>query len=439
MKPTSAPQQMSAKYIVSAMILVFATGSAYAVDKDALFPAPHPQHKDKPLVKGWAKVRVEEKMDRGIIAMPTKDGNVYVGWRLLKTDPEGTSFNLYRSGKDGKAVRLNKEPIATTTDFVDDKPLSGEDATYWVGPVAKGREGTASEKTTVKGDADRSKLYYTSIKFKGDYRPQKIAIADLNGDGKYDFVIKQPEQGVDPGVGGPDTTGLTYKVEAYLSDGTFLWRKDLGQGIEPGIWWSPIMVYDLDGDGKAEVALKTAPMDLKREGGRIRTGPEYCSILNGMTGKEITRVDWPPRDPRLGDYNRTNRNQIGVAYLDGKTPCLLVARGTYRLMMVDAYTYKNKKLKKLWHWEGDDETPIIRGQGAHTMTAVTVTGGMRYSLARPAWTTTAPACGPQALVTRTACTARTSTRSVPGWRYYMQWSPAAQRMASAWSTPARAM
>jgi rhamnogalacturonan endolyase len=362
-----------ASFVASTVVL---SAIAYAADRDALFPAPHPQHKDKPLVKGWAKARVEEKLDRGIIATATKDGKVYVGWRLLKTDPEGTAFDLYRSGKDGKAARLNAKAIATTTDYVDDKPLS-EDATYFVVPLVKGKEQKPSEKVMLKAGADKDKLYYTSIKFRGDYRPQKVAIADLNGDGKYDFVIKQPEQGVDPGVGGPDMTGLTYKVEAYLSDGTFLWQRDLGQGIEPGIWWSPIVVYDFDGDGKAEVALKTAPMDQKREGGRIRTGPEYCSILDGTTGKEITKVDWLPRDPRLGDYNRINRNQIGVAYLDGKTPCLIVARGTYRLMMVDAYQYKNKKLTKLWHWEGDDETPIIRGQGAHTMTAADVDGDGR--------------------------------------------------------------
>jgi rhamnogalacturonan endolyase len=53
----------------------------------------------------------------------------------------------------------------------------------------------------------------------------------------------------------------TWKVEAYLSDGTFLWRKDLGWNIEQGVWWSPMIAFDFDGDGKAEVAIKTAPTD----------------------------------------------------------------------------------------------------------------------------------------------------------------------------------
>ena len=39
-----------------------------------------------------------------------------------------------------------------------------------------------------------------------------------------------------------------------------------------------------------------------------------------MTGKEIARVDWPERNDRYGNLVRQNRNQIGMAYLDGKTP-----------------------------------------------------------------------------------------------------------------------
>ena len=260
---------------------------------------------------------------------------------------------------------MNKKPIVTTTDFIDKKPVSGRENTYRVRPVLEGRELEPSEKVLLKVDV-KDRMYYSSIKFKGDYRPQRIGVADLNGDGTYDFVIKQPSRGIDP-AGRANTDGLTYKLEAYLSDGTFLWRKDLGPGIEPGIWYSPFVVYDFDGDGKAEVAVKTGPEDTRESDGRVRKGPEWCSILDGMTGKEPARADWPPRDPRLGDYNRTNRNQMGMAYLDGKTPCLLVARGTYKLMIVDAYQYHNQKLERLWHWEGDDETPIIRSQGSHGM------------------------------------------------------------------------
>ena len=353
-------------------------------------PTLNPKHKeDKPKVAGWAKERVEEKLNRGMVAVPTSDGKVYLGWRLLKNDPPGTAFNIYRSVEGDVPMPLNKEPVTATTDFVDEQPALGRNCIYFVRPVVDGQEADSSTQVNIvdgrpamivtkqrksesggeallKRDAGKDKLYYTTIKFQGEYTPQRIAVADLNGDGTYDFVIKQPSQGIDP-AGRPNTSGLTYKLEAYLSDGTFLWRKDLGPGIEPGIWYSPYMVYDFDGDGKAEVAVKTGPEDAREPDGRVRKGPEWVSVLDGMTGQEITRADWPPRDPRLGDYNRTNRNQMGIAYLDGKTPCLLVARGTYKLMVVDAYQYYDKKLERLWHWEGDDETPIIRSQGAHSM------------------------------------------------------------------------
>jgi rhamnogalacturonan endolyase len=332
-------------------------------------------HKQKPSVKGWAAERAAEKLNRGLIAVPI-EGRVYLGWRLLREDPSDAAFNVYRQSGSEIPVKLNKAPVAATTDFIDESPPA-EKCNYWVVPVTKGKEGGPSEKASVGSMQEKNGLYYTSIRLRGDYRPGKIAIADLNGDGSYDFVIRQPELSIDPGVGGPDLTGTTYKIEAYLSDGTFLWRKDLGLGIEPGIWWSPMVVYDLDGDGKAEVALKTAPGYLNRVGGRIRTGPEYCSVLDGMTGRELAVTNWLPRDSRLGDYNRINRNQIGIAYLDGKTPCLIVARGTYRLMMAEAYEYTRGRLRKLWYWEGDQEEPVIRGQGAHTMIAADVDGDGR--------------------------------------------------------------
>jgi rhamnogalacturonan endolyase len=360
---------MSRRIVLTVLLFCAVASTAPAQDPGERaydVPAISPQHKDKPKVTGWAERRIEEKLNRGMLAMPTKEGKVYLGWRLLKSDLQGTAFDVYRRVEGGEPVKLNKEPVAATTDFIDEQPSLGRQSAYWVRPVVAGKELEPSEKAMLKADADKDKLYYTSIKLQGEYTTQRIAVADLNGDGAYDLVIKQPSQGIDP-AGRPNTTGLTYKLEAYLSDGTFLWRKDLGPGIEPGIWYSPYVVYDFDGDGKAEVAVKTGPEDARDASGRVRNGPEWVSILDGMTGKEVTRADWPARDPRLGDYNRVNRNQMGMAYLDGKTQCLLVARGTYKLMVVDAYQYHDRKLQRLWHWEGDDETPIIRSQGAHNM------------------------------------------------------------------------
>lgn len=362
--------------IFCSTLLIFLTGTcAFSQDtreRHYMYEILKPNHAPKPDVNGFAQKRVEEPLDRGLaVAYNHEKQAAHVSWRLLKSDDEGVGFNVYRSvGKETK--KLNQKSITATTDFVDTS-IKGKEATYWVEAI-NGQERTTSEKaffTPVGGDGAN----YHRIKLKDpNVTAGRVAVADLNGDGKYDYIIRHPNSNVDPGVRTPDD-GTTYKIEAYLHDGTYLWTMDLGLGIEPGVWYSPFIVYDFDGDGKAEVALKTAADDyLKNEAGRIYGGSEYLSILDGMTGKEIARVEWPERNNRYGDVNRQNRNQIGMAYLDGKTPCILAMRGTYRLMVVDAWQLNNGELEKLWRWDGDEENPIVRSQGAHNMVSGDVDG-----------------------------------------------------------------
>lgn len=331
-----------------------------------------PRNEGKPEVKGYATQRIEEKLGRGLVLNKINEGKaVYVSWRLLKTDGESVGFNVYRS-VNGKAKKLNKKAITKTTDFVDTNPQEG-DVAYWIETV-DGKNKTNSEKKSICAISE-GETNYTSIKLKDpNLIAGRVALADLDGDGEYDYIIRHPHTGVDPGMPG-DSTGITYKIEAYLSDGTYLWTKDLGLGIEPGIWYSPFIAYDFDGDGKAEVVLKTSGSDYKRDSKhRVYGGSEFLTILDGMTGKEIAQVDWPERNDRYGNLNRQNRNQIGMAYLDGKTPCILAARGTYKLMVVDAWQLNNGKLEKLWRWDGDEENPIVRSQGAHNMVCGDVNG-----------------------------------------------------------------
>jgi hypothetical protein len=338
-------------------------------------------------------VRAVENLDRGMVAIRTGETSVYLGWRLLASDPATRVFNVYRSTNGGAPVKLNETPMADGTNFVDPSaPLTQANA-WWIRAVALPRGGAPEEGEIVgrvELPANSPTRPYLSIKLHDENTTfQKISFADLNGDGKLDYIIKQPNAGLDPGTTGfsPDT----YKIEAYLNDGTFLWSKDLGWNMNLGIWWTPYIVWDFDGDGKAEVALKTAPFAATREEslsekdgparGFVVKGDEYCSILDGMTGKEVTKVNWVERGDQRdwGDDegNRVNRNQIGLAYLDGKTASLLVARGTYTRMVVDAYNLVNGKLVKLWRWDGDKDKPQIRGQGSHTMVVGDVDGDGR--------------------------------------------------------------
>jgi rhamnogalacturonan endolyase len=145
----------------------------------------------------------------------------------------------------------------------------------------------------------------------------------------------------------------------------------LGWAIERGIWYSPMIVYDLDGDGRAEVCLKAGEGDPRDADGRVQTGPEFLVVLDGMTGKEKARTDWPKRED-FPSYNYASRNQMAVAYLDGKTPSLIVERGTYNVIQVLAYQYHNGVLQQQWRWEDQEEGGRYRGQGAHSMHAVDV-------------------------------------------------------------------
>lgn len=332
----------------------------------------HPQHEPKAQVEGYATQRVVEKLNRGLVAVPALDGKaVYLSWRLLDSDLATTTFHLYRE-VNGKKRRLNSKPISQTCDFVDAAPAA--EATYWVEVLNKGSKPVATERLCVKLDELKP---YTSIRLHDAAKAGKVAVADLNGDGIYDYVVRTPESNVDPGMPG-DKTGKTYKVSAYLHDGTYLWTHDMGPGIEPGIWYSPFVAYDFDGDGKAEVAIKGAGDDyVKDSKGRVCGGSEYLLVLDGLTGNVIARADWPERNDRYGNLNRQNRNQMGVAYLDGKTPYILAARGTYKLMVVDAWMLKEGKLSRAWHWDGDEENPVVRSMGAHSMVTGDVDGDGR--------------------------------------------------------------
>lgn len=323
-----------------------------------------PNHAYKEKVEGFATEKIKENLDRGLSAVPSLNGKgIYLSWRLLEQDEPNTSFHVYRSA-NGKTKRLTSKPLQTTCDFTDTTPVSGK-ASYWVCNLNAKKKVVG---TSAKIEVEHSTLSnYQSIKLNQNIKAGKVAVADLNGDGIYDYIIRTPEINTDPGTRG-NLRGDTYQIEAYLSDGTFLWSKDLGQGIEPGVWYSPFVVYDFNGDGKAEVALKTAPETTRRnEQGRVDSGEEYLSVWDGMTGKEIARVDWPERNDRLGNVNRQNRNQIGMAFLDGKTPTILACRGTYKLMMVDAWQLNGNKLERVWRWDGDEENPIVRSMGAHNM------------------------------------------------------------------------
>ena len=319
-------------------------------------------------VKGALAQRPVEKMDRGLVVSLT-DRGTYLSWRLLDTDAADRGFEVWRKVGD-KVEKITQSPIRQTTDL----DLPG----YRNATAQYSLDGTNFEPVTSFAKKDEAP-YRRIVLANTNDAPSLIGVGDLDGDGKYDFVIKTPTGGTDPWdlVYKPATN--TCRLEAYRSDGKFLWRREHGWNIEMGAWYSPYFIADMDGDGKAEVVSKIAPLapDYRDPDGRVQRGPEFLAVLNGLTGEVIAQTPWPERaepDP-VGDYNHyASRNQIALAYLDGKTPCAIVERGTYGKMIVDAYCLKDGKLVRLWRFNNEFMPSRYRGQGDHACLCCDVDG-----------------------------------------------------------------
>ena len=318
-----------------------------------------------------------ERLGRGLVALEREDGSVFLSWRLLDGDPEDIAFQIRRRGIESGASHftvLTKNKPYHLTNYVDKSPEKDTGKKIHIYELSTYLRGTSSKSAKQVGQvaitlAGRLKPYIC-IPLKGNYDFQKVGIADLDGDGAYEFIIKQPNFNTDPyqhpGYWKRSTT--TYKLEAYRLDGTMMWRYDMGWSIEAGIWYSPWIAYDVDGDGKAEVYCKAGEGDPRDEKGLVQSGPEYLVKLDGETGKVVAKKAWLSRDG-FSKYNYYCRNFLTVAYLNGKTPSLIMQRGTYNLIKTEAL---DKDLSRLWYWEAPQEVKKYRGQGSHGLISADV-------------------------------------------------------------------
>jgi rhamnogalacturonan endolyase len=316
--------------------------------------------------RGDACVARTEKIDRGVVALTVDEDQVYVGWRLLKSDPADVVFNVYRKDvglSDFKKV--NEKPITGSTNFLDASVSGGHGYRYKVTTISqKGEQETLGQAYVFTLAGNRP---WFSIKLKDEVTLKRVAIGDLDGDGAYDFVVQHPDFNVDPyhRPGYWKRSPETYKLDAYSSQGEFLWRYDMGWAIETGTWYSPYMVFDVDQDGKAEVYTKAGEGDPRELDGHVLQGPEYLVKLDAQTGALREKRDWISR-AGFESYNYWCRNFLAVAYLDGINPALIMQRGTYTLIETVAL---DKDLNPLWKWASVGEYKNYRGQGQHCIMA----------------------------------------------------------------------
>jgi fibronectin type 3 domain-containing protein len=345
--------------------------------------------------------RQMENINRGINAVKASNG-ILVSWRFLGTDPENIGFNVYRDG-----IKINSALITTSTNYLD--AAGTKNSKYYVTAVVNNEVIETSQTITpwennfkdipikkpAPGITKAGEIY--------DYAANDSSVADLDGDGEYEIVVNwQPTNAKDNSTSG--YTGNTY-IDAYKLDGTFMWRIDLGKNIRSGAHYTDIMVYDFDGDGKAEVTMKTADgtidgvgniigdedKDYRNTSGYILDGPEYHTMFEGTTGKALaTEIYEPQRGAVTADTNewgdtygnRVDRFIAGIAYLDGKTPSIIMQRGYYTRMVISAYGWKDGKFVKQWTFDTsyDEVDPnglpykSYMGQGNHQISIADVDG-----------------------------------------------------------------
>ena len=332
-----------------------------------------------------ATARQVESLDRGVVSVHTDSGNL-VSWRWLGTDPDGVAFNVYRAG-----TKVNSTPLTGTTTFFHSGAPSHAD--YTVRAVVNGAE---------QGDSVHAIQFRTGYKdvpisppsggttpdgVSYTYEANDASVGDLDGDGALDIVLKwQPTNAKDNSQSG--YTGNTV-VDGIRLDGTRLWRVDLGRNIRSGAHYTQFQVYDYDGDGRAEVAMKTADgtkdgtgavigsssADHRNSSGYVLTGPEYLTMFNGQTGRAMGTVDYVPARGTVSSWgdsygNRVDRFLAGTAYLDGARPSLIMARGYYTRTVVAAWDWRGGTFTRRWTFDTNSSTNSGKGydgQGSHSL------------------------------------------------------------------------
>lgn len=343
--------------------------------------------------------RQMEYLTRGVVAVQAGRDSVFVSWRLLYSDDEKVAFNVYRQAEKGKQVKLNQKPLTEATSMMDVATLANGRYTYLVKPVKGGQEGTWRLDKKEAGNPWLTIPLQTPDK----YAPGDISPGDLDGDGDYELVVHMTGRARDNSQGGITDEPIFH---AYKLDGTLMWSINLGKNIRDGAHYTQFLVYDFDGDGRAEVVMKTADgttdgkgrvigdatADHRNEEGHIVRGKEFLTVFDGLTGAALTTTNyWASRHPAKenptpdemkeiwgdGRANRSERYLACVAYLDGVHPSIVMCRGYYTRTTLAAYDWRDGKLTQRWTFDSDDNTPgnrDYRGQGNHNLSVGDVDG-----------------------------------------------------------------
>lgn len=423
---------MNRKVISAAVaVAMTATMSSFALPANAA-EVKTPQYQ--------TNARQMEKLNRGLIAVKTTAdtrgqavNGVYLSWRLLGDESlENQAFDIYKNG-----TKIHTTGVHDATNWIDTSGTAsdkykvvkaGEDASKETEVTPTSNNNCAKSNEVGNGNSEKNSFTYVDIpisrpdpvermgdgKISNYYTVDKsheggandASVGDLDGDGNYEIVLKwDPTDSKDSA--GADFTGNAY-IDAYKIDPNndgYMWRIDLGKNVTSGAHYTQFLVYDFDGDGKSEVAMKTAPGTVDGTGhyvtevgdtdeirntdntksyigtsGRLKgKNPftQYLTIFDGETGAALYTTDYIPydaaEDKYWGDgkakYNRSERYLAAVAYLDGIHPSIVMCRGYYHDSVIRAYTWDGTELTMQWEHKGKKSasSTTLYGQGNHNL------------------------------------------------------------------------
>ena len=328
-----------------------------------------------------------EQLDRGVVALTAASGTGnFISWRFLGTDDENTTtFDLLRNG-----TRIKSDLYATCHTDASGKANS----TYQVVTKVNGEPVDTTAAVTAWGNTYKVLNLQRPATGEqgGTYEPNDCSVGDVDGDGQYEIFVKwYPSNAKDNSQGGITDNTI---IDCYRLDGTFLWRVDLGPNIRSGAHYTQFMVYDFDGDGRAEMMCKTGPGSkdglgqyvnvaatetsiknvsgtaiYRNSDGRITGGQEWLTVFNGLTGKAIHTVFYNPnrnmtyggaadgsvnwgvgKTDKASYGNRGERYLAAVAYLDGPdaNPSGIFCRGYYDYAFIWAVDFDGEQLHQRW-------------------------------------------------------------------------------------------
>ncbi|MCC2598950.1 rhamnogalacturonan lyase [Sphingobacterium sp. FBM7-1] len=334
-----------------------------------------------------------EYLDRGMVGIKTSHNSVFISWRLRATDHESEAFHLYRQYGGAEKIRLTDEPLRKGTNFEDTQVDLTQDVNYTLVSLQNEQENVEAQLNLAQHSPVRPYLEIP-LRTPPGYTPGDASVGDLDGDGAYEIIIHQTGKGHDNAHNGITSEPI---FQAYKLDGTFLWEINLGKNIREGAHYTQFMVYDLDGDGCAELVCKTADGTIDGLGkvignasadwrdtvsnsstyGRILEGPEYLTVFDGRTGAAISTVDYLPVRGDLRSWgdtraNRSERYLAGIAYLDGVNPSVVMTRGYYERTSLAAWDFKDGQLVSRWVFDTQTGRHPYAGQGYHSLSVADV-------------------------------------------------------------------